>query len=86
MGNKCFIWPKIVISINFEGKNKLKNTLNQLFLDESLFPYILAVCTWIFMPKFKKLHFEVIAGNMEKRISVCRPYERDNIIKDLDCG
>ena len=49
-----------------------KSLINQLFLYESLFSYILAVCTWIFRPKFKKLDFEVIAGYLEKRISVER--------------
>ena len=44
--------------------------INQLFLYESLFPYILAICTWIFRPKFKTLDFGVIAGYLEKRISV----------------
>ena len=47
-----------------------KSLINQLFLYELLFPYILAVCPQIFRPKFKKLDFEVIAGNQEKRITV----------------
>ena len=29
-----------------------KSQTNQLFLYESLFPYILAICAWIFRPKF----------------------------------
>ena len=49
-----------------------KSLINQLFLYESLFSYILAVCVWIFRPKFKKLDFEVISGYLEKRITVQR--------------
>ena len=49
---------------------KLKIIENQLLLYESLFPYILTICTWISRPKFKTLDFGVIAGNSEKRISV----------------
>ena len=33
-------------------------------------PYMLAVCIWIFRPKFKKLDFEVISGYLEKGITV----------------
>ena len=47
-----------------------KSLMNQLFLYESLFSYILTVCVWIFRPKFKKQDFEVISGYLEKRITV----------------
>ena len=48
----------------------LKSLINQLFLYESLFSYILAVCVLIFRPKFKKQDFEVISVYLEKRITV----------------
>ena len=59
-----------------------KSLINQLFLYESLFSYILAVCVWIFRPKFKKQDFEVISGYLEKRITV-RPMFAVNNFKTI---
>ena len=40
------------------AKRRQKSFSNQIFLYETLFTYVLAVYTWIFVPKFKKSYFE----------------------------
>ena len=54
----------------YSNEKSSKSLVNQLFLYDSLFPYILAIRTWIFRLKLKRPDFEVIAGYLEKRISV----------------
>ena len=64
---------EFVEEIYFQSNEKSsKSLVNQLFLYDSLFPYILAIRTWIFRPKLKRLDFEVIAGYLEKWITVQR--------------
>ena len=60
---------KLQFRSTLRAKRRQKSFSNQLFLYESLFTYVLAVYTWIFVPKFKKSYFEVISGFLEKRIS-----------------
>ena len=62
--------PKLWFPSTLRAQMSSKSLINQLFLYESLFSYILAVFVWIFRPKLKKLDFEVISGYLEKRITV----------------